>query len=314
MKGNLLINLGSPQQLSIESVKDYLTEFLSDDLVIDFPKPIQKFLVKGIIVPLRHKKTFESYKKIWTDEGSPLIVISKKLGQRVQDETGIKTEVGMRYKEPSIKDALNNLINQGCEEIRVLPLYPQFTGSSSLTSINKVKELKKEQNSKSINYIYKKSFYNDQNYIKYLTESISRKLPDNVDYLLFSFHGLPNRQDTQFEPSYSSQCKETSRLVAEKLGFSEEQWGVSFQSRLGPGWTKPFTDKVLSNLPNEGKKNLAVVSPAFYVDNLETLEELSIEGKNTFLDSGGEEFTYIDCLNDSDFGVKVIASLLEEMN
>ena len=311
MKGNLLINLGSPKQLSIESVKDYLTEFLSDDLVIDFPKPIQKFLVKGIIVPLRHKKTFESYKKIWTDEGSPLIVISKKLAQRVQDETGIKTEVGMRYKEPSIKDALNNLINQGCEEIRVLPLYPQFTGSSSLTSINKVKELKKELNSKSINCIYKESFYNDQNYIKYLTESISRKLPDNVDYLLFSFHGLPNRQDTQFEPSYSSQCKETSRLVAEKLGFSEKQWGVSFQSRLGPGWTKPFTDKVLSNLPNEGKKNLAVVSPAFYVDNLETLEELSIEGKKTFLDSGGEEFTYIDCLNDSDFGVKVIASLLE---
>ncbi len=314
MKGNLLINLGSPKQLSIESVKDYLTEFLSDDLVIDFPKPIQKFLVKGIIVPLRHKKTFESYKKIWTDEGSPLIVISKKLAQRVQDETGIKTEVGMRYKEPSIKDALNNLINQGCEEIRVLPLYPQFTGSSSLTSINKVKELKKELNSKSINYIYKESFYNDKNYIKYLTESISRKLPDNVDYLLFSFHGLPNRQDTQFEPSYSSQCKETSRLVAEKLGFSEKQWGVSFQSRLGPGWTKPFTDKVLSNLPNEGKKNLAVVSPAFYVDNLETLEELSIEGKKTFLDSGGEEFTYIDCLNDSDFGVKVIESLLEEMN
>ncbi|MBQ82235.1 MAG: ferrochelatase [Gammaproteobacteria bacterium] len=311
MKGNLLINLGSPKQLSIESVKDYLTEFLSDDLVIDFPKPIQRFLVKGIIVPLRHKKTFESYKKIWTDEGSPLIVISKKLAQRVQDETGIKTEVGMRYKEPSIKDALNNLINQGCEEIRVLPLYPQFTGSSSLTSINKVKELKKELNSKSINYIYKESFYNDQNYIKYLTESISRKLPDNVDYLLFSFHGLPNRQDTQFEPSYSSQCKETSRLVAEKLGFSEKQWGVSFQSRLGPGWTKPFTDKVLSNLPNEGKKNLAVVSPAFYVDNLETLEELSIEGKKTFLDSGGEEFTYIDCLNDSDFGVKVIASLLK---
>ena len=311
MKGNLLINLGSPKQLSIESVKDYLTEFLSDDLVIDFPKPIQKFLVKGIIVPLRHKKTFESYKKIWTDEGSPLIVISKKLAQRVQDETGIKTEVGMRYKEPSIKDALNNLINQGCEEIRVLPLYPQFTGSSSLTSINKVKELKKELNSKSINYIYKESFYNDQNYIKYLTESISRKLPENVDYLLFSFHGLPNRQDTQFEPSYSSQCKETSRLVAEKLGFSEKQWGVSFQSRLGPGWTKPFTDKVLSNLPNEGKKNLAVVSPAFYVDNLETLEELSIEGKKTFLDSGGEEFTYIDCLNDSDFGVKVIASLLK---
>ena len=311
MKGNLLINLGSPKQLSIDSVKDYLTEFLSDDLVIDFPKPIQKFLVKGIIVPLRHKKTFESYKKIWTDEGSPLIVISKKLAQRVQDETGIKTEVGMRYKEPSIKDALNNLINQGCEEIRVLPLYPQFTGSSSLTSINKVKELKEEQTSKSINYIYKESFYNDQNYIKYLTESISRKLPDNVDYLLFSFHGLPNRQDTQFEPSYSSQCKETSRLVAEKLGFSEKQWGVSFQSRLGPGWTKPFTDKVLSNLPNEGKKNLAVVSPAFYVDNLETLEELSIEGKKTFLDSGGEEFTYIDCLNDSDFGVKVIASLLE---
>ena len=311
MKGNLLINLGSPKQLSIESVKDYLTEFLSDDLVIDFPKPIQKFLVKGIIVPLRHKKTFESYKKIWTDEGSPLIVISKKLAQRVQDETGIKTEVGMRYKEPSIKDALNNLINQGCEEIRVLPLYPQFTGSSSLTSINKVKELKKELNSKSINYIYKESFYNDQKYIKYLTESISRKLPDNVDYLLFSFHGLPNRQDTQFEPSYSSQCKKTSMLVAEKLGISEKQWGVSFQSRLGPGWTKPFTDKVLSNLPNEGKKNLAVVSPAFYVDNLETLEELSIEGKNTFLDSGGEEFTYIDCLNDSDFGVKVIASLLE---
>ena len=314
MKGNLLINLGSPKQLSIESVKDYLTEFLSDDLVIDLPKPIQKFLVKGIIVPLRHKKTFESYKKIWTDEGSPLIVISKKLAQRVQDETGIKTEVGMRYKEPSIKDALNNLINQGCEEIRVLPLYPQFTGSSSLTSINKVKELKKELNSKSINYIYKESFYNDQNYIKYLTESISGKIPDNIDYLLFSFHGLPNRQDTQFEPSYSSQCKETSRLVAEKLGFSEKQWGVSFQSRLGPGWTKPFTDKVLSNLPNEGKKNLAVVSPAFYVDNLETLEELSIEGKKTFLDSGGEEFTYIDCLNDSDFGVKVIASLLEEMN
>ena len=314
MKGNLLIKLGSPKRLTIESVKEYLTEFLSDDLVIDFPKPIQWLLVKGLIVPLRHRKTFESYEKVWTDEGSPLIAISKKLGQRVQEETGIKTEVGMRYMEPSIKQALDNLINHGCKEIRVLPLYPQYTGSSSLTSINKVKTLKKGLNNESINYLYKESFYYDPNYIKNLSESILGKLPNNIDYLLFSYHGLPIRQDIQFKPSYSSQCKKTSELVAKKLGLSGNQWGVSFQSRLGPGWTRPFTDKVLSDLPNEGKKNLAVVSPAFYVDNLETLEEISIEGKKTFMDSGGEEFTYIDCLNDSDFGVNVVSSLLEKMD
>jgi len=314
MKGNLLINLGSPEELSLQGIKGFLKEFLSDDLVIDAPKLVQKTLVSGFIVPLRSNKTLGAYKRIWTPEGSPLIKNTLNLGLGIEEKTGIPTRVGMRYLQPSIQGAITDLIESGCNEIRVLPLYPQYTGSSTVTSINKVQSVVEEiSQNLDIKVRYIKSFYDNPSYIDLLSELISSHLPNDLDHLLFSYHGIPNRQDKRTDPTYSSQCIETSRLCAEKLNLRSSQWSVSFQSRIGPGWLKPFTDKALTKLPKAGKKRLAIISPSFFVDNLETLEEISIEGRATFMEAGGKEFTYIPCLNGTTAGIKVASSLLDSI-
>jgi len=317
MKGILLVNLGSPKNLEDKSIKEYLREFLSDDLVIDYPKWIQQVLVNWIIVPNRYKKTQEAYSKIWTEEGSPLINNTIELGRHLAEESSLQVETAMRYQEPSIDEGLKSLINKGCSSIQVIPLYPHYAISSSLTTKNKVIEATKDLDKKvDVNFV--EPFYNNPEYIDSLCSLIKEYRKEDSDLLLFSYHGIPIRHLRKANPNkkhnyqlckkseciskefcYRHQVYETSRLCAEKLNIPKDQWKVSFQSRIGPGWLKPFTDKELNILPGKGIKRVDVISPSFIIDNLETLEEINIEGRQDFLAVGGEEFNYIPCLNSS---------------
>ena len=317
MKGILLVNLGSPKNLEDKSIKEYLREFLSDDLVIDYPKWIQQVLVNWIIVPNRYKKTQEAHSKIWTEEGSPLINNTIELGRHLAEESSLQVETAMRYQEPSIDEGLKSLINKGCSSIQVIPLYPHYAISSSLTTKNKVIEAAKDLNEKvDVNFV--EPFYNNPEYIDSLCSLIKEYRKEDSDLLLFSYHGIPIRHLRKANPNkkhnyqlckkseciskefcYRHQVYETSRLCAEKLNIPKDQWKVSFQSRIGPGWLKPFTDKELNILPGKGIKRVDVISPSFIIDNLETLEEINIEGRQDFLAAGGEEFNYIPCLNSS---------------
>ena len=329
MKGILLINLGSPKDLELESIKEYLKEFLSDDLVIDYPKLLQQILVNWIIIPSRYKNTREAYSEIWTKNGSPLINDTRILGEKVSLKSDTPVEVSMRYQFPSIKEGLVNLKKKGCSEIFVVPLYPHYAMSTVLTTENEVKRIENElELDLKLNFIG--AFYNEQEYISSLSKVIRKNRHKESDFLLFSYHGIPNRHLVKTDPTkshclqvknccdveskarpfcYKAQVIETSKLCAERLELKENEWGISFQSRIGPGWIQPFTDKELVRLAEEGIKNLDVVCPAFVTDNLETLEEMNIRGRETFLEAGGQSFNYIPCLNDEESWVDFLVSV-----
>lgn len=328
MKGILLINLGSPKDLNANSIKDYLREFLSDDLVIDYPKILQQLLVNWIIVPSRYKNTKEAYSEIWTDEGSPLVNSTLHLGEKINTKSATPVEVSMRYQYPSIEEGLIKLKNKGCSDVFVVPLYPHYAMSTTLTTEKEVIRIEKELNL-NLNLDFIGTFYNEKEYIASLSNVISRNRSEKSDFLLFSYHGIPNRHLVKTDPTknhclkaknccnteskakpfcYKAQVIETSRLCADRLNLREEEWGIAFQSRIGPGWIEPFTDKELVKLANKGIKNLDVVCPAFVIDNLETLEEMNIRGRETFLESGGKSFNYIPCLNDEESWVDFLVA------
>ena len=328
MKGILLINLGSPKDLELESIKEYLKEFLSDDLVIDYPKLLQQILVNWIIIPSRYKNTREAYSEIWTKNGSPLINDTRILGEKVRSKSDTPVEVSMRYQFPSIEEGLINLKKKGCSEIFVVPLYPHYAMSTILTTENEVKRIENEIGlDLKLNFIG--AFYNEKEYISSLSNIILNNRQIGSDFLLFSYHGIPNRHLLKTDPTknhclqvknccdleskakpfcYKAQVIETSKLCARQLELKENEWGISFQSRIGPGWIQPFTDKELVRLAEEGIKNLDVVCPAFVTDNLETLEEMNIRGRETFLEAGGKSFNYIPCLNDDESWVDFLVN------
>ena len=328
MKGILLINLGSPKDLELESIKEYLKEFLSDDLVIDYPKLLQQILVNWIIIPSRYKNTREAYSEIWTKNGSPLINDTRILGEKVRSKSDTPVEVSMRYQFPSIEEGMVNLKKKGCSEIFVVPLYPHYAMSTVLTTENEVKRIENELKlNLKLNFIG--AFYNEKEYISSLSNIILNNRQIGSDFLLFSYHGIPNRHLLKTDPTknhclkvknccdleskakpfcYKAQVIETSKLCARQLELKENEWGISFQSRIGPGWIQPFTDKELVRLAEEGIKNLDVVCPAFVTDNLETLEEMNIRGRETFLEAGGKSFNYIPCLNDEESWVDFLVS------
>ncbi|AZA85181.1 ferrochelatase [Chryseobacterium lactis] len=331
-KGILLINLGSPRSTAVEDVKEYLDEFLMDEKVIDYRWIFRAFLVQGIILKTRPAKSAEAYKTVWTDEGSPLIVITKKVQQKLQKIVNVPVEIGMRYAEPSIETGIRNLVEKGVSEIVLFPLYPQYAMSTTETVIEKAEEVRKKKFPEvKINYI--QPFYHRQLYTDCLAESIREKLPANFDALLFSYHGVPERHIYKTDPTktcnlndccsretnpshsfcYRHQCFNTTETVINKLGLPKDKVIVSFQSRLGKDkWIEPYTDHTLETIPAKGIKNLAIVCPAFVSDCLETLEEISVEGKEQFLEAGGQSFTYLPCLNDEDRWIKVIQTLCEE--
>ena len=332
MKGILLINLGSPRDLELKSIKDYLKEFLSDDLVIDYPKFLQQILVNWIIIPSRYKNTREAYSEIWTENGSPLIHDTIALGEKVGAMSGVLVEVSMRYQFPSIEEGLKKLKAKGCSEIFVVPLYPHYAMSTVLTTEREVTRIESKLGlDLQLNFIG--AFYNEGGYISSLSDVINRNRQKESDYLLFSYHGIPNRHLIKTDPTknhclkvkncceieskakpfcYKAQVLETSKLCAKKLELKDNEWGVSFQSRIGPGWIQPFTDKELVRLAEEGIQNLDVVCPAFVTDNLETLEEMNIRGRETFLEAGGKSFNYIPCLNNEDSWVDFLVAASEK--
>lgn len=332
MKGILLVNLGSPKSTRVEDVKEYLDEFLMDEKVIDYRWFFRSLLVQGIILRTRPAKSAEAYKTVWTDEGSPLIVITKQIQQKLQKLVDIPVEIGMRYAEPSIESGIRSLTEKGVKEIVLFPLYPQYAMSTTETVVDKAEEVRKKH-FPNVRISYVQPFYNRDIYIDCLAESIREKLPEHYDALQFSYHGVPERHIYKTDPTntcnlndccsraenpshqfcYRHQCYKTTELVIEKLDIPREKTVVSFQSRLGKDkWMEPYTDETLDALPKKGVKNLAIVCPAFVSDCLETLEEISVEGRDEFLHAGGENFHYIPCLNDEDRWIEVVKTLCEE--
>ena len=330
MKGALLVNLGSPNSTSVKDVKNYLDEFLMDKRVIDIPYLVRAFVVKGIILNTRPKKSAEAYKKIWWDEGSPLIVLSERLHKKVQTQTDIPVELAMRYGNPSIKSGIQKLANKGVTEIYLIPLYPQFAMATTETIVVLANQIIKKH-FPNIKIIDVPAFYKQPDYIEALSNSIKKHLEKTKpDHLLFSYHGVPERHikksdvtkshckidgsccnspSAAHEFCYRHQCYETTKLVADKLNLNEDFFSTSFQSRLGRDpWLQPYTDKTIDDFAQNGVKNLAVVTPAFVSDCLETLEEIGMEAKHSFKENGGIDFSTIPCLNDDDAWVKTLAS------
>jgi ferrochelatase len=322
MKGVLLINLGSPESPTPKDVKPYLDEFLMDKYVIDVPYLLRALLVRGIILRNRPEKASAAYAKVWTDEGSPLVVISKRMHKKVKPLANVPVALAMRYGNPSLMAGLQELQDKGVTEVLLFPLYPHHAMSSTVTVLDKAEEIRKKH-FPNMKFSSVPAFYNNPDYIKNLSDSIQKHL-DGFDYdqLLFSYHGLPERHIRKTDvtkshckidgsccktPSpahefcYRHQCYETTRLVVEKLNIPKEKYSQTFQSRLaGDKWLEPYTDVEVNKMPEKGIKNLAVVTPAFVADCLETLEEIAMEANHQFKEHGGENFLAIPCLNDSD--------------
>jgi len=329
MKGALLVNLGSPNSTSVKDVKKYLDEFLMDKRVIDTPYLLRAFVVKGIILNTRPKKSAEAYKKIWWKEGSPLIVLSERLHKKVAENSNIPVELAMRYGKPSIQNGIKKLANNGVTEIFLIPLYPQFAMATTETIVVLANKIIKKQFPE-IKLINLPAFYENEDYIEVLSNSIKNGLEKTKpEHLLFSYHGVPERHIKKSDitkshckidgsccntPSpahefcYRHQCYETTKLVAKQLNLEEGTYSTSFQSRLGRDpWLQPYTDKTIDEFAIKGIKNLAVVTPAFVSDCLETLEEIGMEAKESFIENGGINFSTIPCLNDDENWAKTLS-------
>jgi ferrochelatase len=330
MKGFLLINLGSPDSTSIPDVKKYLDEFLMDKRVIGKSYWFRWFLVKIIILNTRPRKSAKAYKKIWWKEGSPLIVLSKRLFEKIKKLVKIPIALAMRYGSISIVKGLKELNDYGVKEVVVLPLYPHYAMSSYETVVEKVKK-EVELNFPSLKLKIIKPFYKNKNYIKLLSNKIKETISKiEYDHILFSYHGIPvshlkisdptnkhcykiknccSVSSQAHETCYKHQVLETTKLVVKELKIDKDKYSNAFQSRLpNEAWLKPYTDNELERLAKKGIKNLVIVTPAFVTDCLETLEEIAMEGKEEFLDAGGENYHYVPCLNDDDDWAKLIAS------
>ena len=328
-KGILLVNLGSPESPSPKDVKKYLGEFLMDERVIDIPFLARTALVKGIILKTRPKASAAAYQKIWWDEGSPLIVLSERLQKKIQNEVEYPVALAMRYGSMTIKKGLQELVDKGVTEVLLFPLYPQFAMATTETITVLAEELRKEF-FPSLKIESVPAFYNKPDYIEVLSNSIKKHLEGKkYDHVLFSYHGVPERHIRKSDitkshckidksccstPSkahefcYRHQCMEVTRLVGEKLQFTEGEFSTSFQSRLGfDPWLLPYTDRTIERLGKKGVKNMAIITPAFVSDCLETLEEIAMEGQEIFHEMGGENYTTVPCLNDDDEFVELLS-------
>jgi ferrochelatase len=326
-QGVLLVNLGSPESTDVGDVRRYLREFLTDPRVLDSPAPVRHAVVNLFILPSRPKESAEAYKEIWTDEGSPLIVISEKVTELLRERVDVPVELAMRYGNPSVKSGLQKLAGRGVDDLFVVPLYPHYAMSSFETAVVKVKdELTKLPFDMELTF--QPPYFDDPDYIDALVDSAEEYLEDDYDQILFSYHGIPERHVRKTDPSgmhclvnadccqkadpahaycYRHQVHATTWAFVEKAGIPEDKYSLTFQSRLGNDpWLQPFTDKVLEELPSKGIKKLVVMSPAFVSDCLETIEELGIRGREDFLEAGGEEFRLVPCLNDEPKWIDVL--------
>jgi len=334
-RGVILMNLGSPDSTNVKDVKRYLHQFLMDERVIDYSYLWRLLLVKGIIVPFRAPKSAEAYKSIWTDEGSPLIVLTNQLQKTLQEQTAYPIEIAMRYGNPTPEVAYEALLKKmpGLMEVILMPLYPHYAMSSYETAVEFMEEVY-TKNKYKFKLTTIKPYYDNDDFIFALAESINPYLSNDYDKILFSYHGVPERHilkgditgnhclqtsnccevdSPAHQYCYRHQCRKTTALVTKTLQIPKEKFELSFQSRLGRDkWLTPYTTQRLVELPKEGVKKLLVACPAFVSDCLETLEEIAEQGKETFLHAGGESFTMIPCLNIQPLWVKTIATWIKE--
>ncbi|HEX7035914.1 MAG TPA: ferrochelatase [Pseudomonadales bacterium] len=334
-RGILLVNLGSPASCSIADVRRYLDEFLMDPRVLDVPWPIRRAIVSTTILPFRPRRSAEAYRRIWDHAGpgtgSPLLHYSGRLCDALQRELPWPVELAMRYGEPALDDAIERLAAEQVDELLLVPLYPQFADSTCSTTVHAVTG--KVRGRMKLHVL--PPFYAREDYVAALAASVREHLPERWDRLLLSYHGLPERHLTRADPTgkhclqspdccttpspahatcYRHQCLRTSERLAQALGIEPAQYAVSFQSRLGRlPWLTPYTDQTLAALPSEGVRDLVVACPAFVADNLETLEEIGITGRETFLAAGGESFTLVPCLNDRPDWVAALAGWCREI-
>lgn len=332
-KGILLVNLGSPDSPSVPDVRRYLREFLMDGRVLDVNWFVRFCIVHFAILPSRPAQSAEAYHKIWTPEGSPLIVISRNLQRRLQARLEVPVELAMRYQNPSIPDAIKKLRDKGITELLLIPLFPHYAMSSYETAVERVKEVAADL-APSMRLQVQPPYYELPSYIEALHASAEEYLRRDFDLLLFSFHGVPERQIRKSDPTgghclqsphccetpspahatcYRAQCFRTAAALRARAGLPSAKCAVSFQSRLGRDpWLKPYTDFELERLPKEGVKRVLVICPAFVSDCLETLEEIGMRGRETFMAAGGKEYTMIPCLNEHPLWVQALEGMAGE--
>ncbi len=333
-KGVLLVNLGSPDSPSVPDVRRYLNEFLMDERVIDEPWLARRFIV-GMILINRPKESAHAYEKVWTKDGSPLIAISKNVLKKLQARVKLPIELAMRYQNPSIPNAVQKLAGQGIDDLLLIPLFPQYAMSSFETAVERVKEVAAKI-APQMKIHVRLPFYNDPGYIAALVMSAEEYLTKGYDYILFSYHGLPERQIKKSDPTgchclakenccevaspahatcYRAQCFQTTAAFVRNAGVPAGKYSVSFQSRLGKDpWLKPYTDLEFERLAKQGVKKLLVMCPAFVSDCLETLEEINMRGRETFLQAGGKEFAQIPCLNEHPLWIDALQGMITEFS
>ncbi|HCM04638.1 MAG TPA: ferrochelatase [Oceanospirillales bacterium] len=311
-----MVNLGTPEAPTPKAVRAYLKEFLSDVRVVDAPRLIWWFVLR-IILLIRPKPVSEAYKSIWTSEGSPLLVISKRqaaaVEARLKEVTGndIPVELAMTYGNPSILSASNALRSKGVERILILPMYPQFSSSTTAAIYDKLSDLLKRcPHLPEMRWI--RDFHDNPDYINALAKSVKTQWEKTgqAEKLLMSFHGVPERYTNKGDP-YEHHCRKTADLLAAKLELKPEQWQCCFQSRFGrEEWVKPYTDYTLKQWGKDGIKSVDIICPAFSADCLETLEEIQVENKEYFIEAGGESYNYIPALNDNPDHIDMLSKLI----
>lgn len=316
--GVLLVNLGTPDSPSVADVRRYLKEFLWDPRVVELARPIWWLVLNGVILNTRPKRSAAAYAKVWTDEGSPLMVISRQQQAKLQQELAqrlpgpVSVALAMRYGNPSIAAGLAELREAGARRVLVLPLYPQYSATTTASIFDAVTaELRRWRWLPELRFV--NHYHDDPAYIAALADSVREHWSRHgqAEKLVMSFHGIPKAYFDAGDP-YFCECQKTGRLLAEALGLSAPQWVLTFQSRLGPKeWLRPYTDQTLAALGRDGTRTVDVICPGFSADCLETLEEIAMENRETFLEAGGEDYRYIPCLNDRPDHLTQLATLVQ---
>lgn len=317
--GVLLLNLGTPDAPTTSALRRYLGEFLADPRVVEVPRLLWRIILHGVILRIRPARSAKAYQTVWTAEGSPLLFhtknqaagVTKALKQRWGDD--IEVAFAMRYGNPAVSEGIEALMQKGVRKLLVLPLYPQYSGSTSASTFDAVaKNFMQRRWLPDFRFI---SHYHDNpGYIKAVAQSIReyQQQHGTPDKLIFSYHGVPKSYLLKGDP-YHCECYKTTRLVAMELGLEKDAYMTTFQSRFGrEEWLQPYTNKTLQGLPEQGVKSLQVVCPGFAADCLETIEEINIENRGYFMAAGGERFDYIPCLNASDIHIQALTQLIEE--
>ena len=313
--GIILANLGSPTAPTTKAVRRFLKDFLGDPRVVNLPRPLWWLILNFFVLPFRPSRSAKAYRKVWHEKGSPLTYLTRQLSEKVAEQLkpkGITVNYAMRYGEPSIATQLKAFKKEGITDVMVLPLYPQYSSTTTASIYDDLtKELKQWRHLPSFQFI--SDYHQDSHYIAAVAASIEQAWREQAknELLVMSFHGLPEQLTVWGDP-YFHQCHKTAALIAEKLGLTEKQWMIVFQSRFGKAqWLKPYCVDTLQVLPTQGIKAIDIVCPGFAVDCLETLEEIAMENKSIFMEAGGIEYRYIPCLNDSQAHVDALIQLLQ---